>query len=129
MINNFELFNKKLLEFVEDLIFIFPEENDFRVFKNTCQWAIRIKMEFAQSLFHSCVYEPYGDKVINKDESFFIQESFQEYDQYLSQYNNDLNLVQKIKNIWKDLDDLNKDAIWQYLRVLVVLNKKCKDML
>jgi hypothetical protein len=127
MIDSYQLFNKKLLEFVEDLIFICPEVNDFRVFKDTCIWAIRIKKEFAQSLFHACVYEPYAGKVMNKDESFFIQENFNEYDQYIAMYSNDLNLVQKLKNIWSDLDDINKDAIWSYLRVLSVLNKKCID--
>lgn len=125
MIDSFELFNKKLLELVEDLIYICPEVNDFRVFKDTCIWATRLKKEFAQSLFHICVYEPYREKVLKKDESFFLEESYNEYNRYIAEYNNDLNLVQKLKSIWKDLDLANKDIIWKYLQVLIALNNKC----
>ena len=125
MIDNIELFNKKLLEFAEDLIFLCPEVNNFRIFRDTSIAAIKLDKGFARGLFHICVYEPYYDQVMNKDESFFLRESFKEYDRFLEEWQQDMNLVQQIKKIWLDLDDKNKETIWTYLRVLLALNKKC----
>jgi len=125
MIDNIELFNKKLLEFAEDLIFRCPEVNNFRIFRDTSIAAIKLDKGFARGLFHICVYEPYYDQVMNKDESFFLRESFKEYDRFLEEWQQDMNLVQQIKKIWLDLDDKNKETIWTYLRVLLALNKKC----
>lgn len=72
MINKYELFNKKLLEFAEDLIFICPEVHDFRIFRDSCTWAMKIKQSFPEELFYVCVCEPYSKEVIAKDETFFI---------------------------------------------------------
>lgn len=127
MIDSHELFNKKLLEFVDDLIYICPEVPDFRVFKDTCTWAIKLSKNFAQGLFNTCIAECYENQVLKKDESFFLEETYTEYNQYLEMYNNDLNLAQKLKSIWKDLDSDNKEVIWKYLHVLVLLNRRCLD--
>lgn len=127
MINAHDLFNKKLFEFTEDLMFIFPEVADFRVFWDTVNWAVAINRNIPQEFFNNCVVAPYTDKILNRDETFFLQESYDEYNAYLQEYNNDLNLVQKLKSIWKDLDEGNKATIWTYLRLLLVLSEKCKN--
>jgi hypothetical protein len=125
MIDKYELFNKKLVEFVEDIIYICPEVNDFRVFKMTCDWAVNLDVKFAQNMFDVCVAKPYASQILSKDENFFLKESYDEYNDYIKKYNHDLNLIQKLKSIWKDLDDVNKENIWKYMQVLLILNNRC----
>lgn len=126
MIDSYELFNKKLLEFAEDLIYICPDVTDFRVFHTTCVWAISFRKEFCQEFFNDNVLNIYGKRIHEQDESFFLQESYEVYHQYLQENYNDLNLLQKLKNIWKDLDQENKQTVWKYLKLLCILCEKCK---
>lgn len=125
MIDNYDLFNKKLTEFVDDLVYIFPEVHDFRILKRVLSVTIEFQKPFAQTMFNNCVAKPYSKQINEKDETFLLQETYEEYDQYIKEYQNDLNLVQKLKNIWKDLDHENKETIWTYFQVLLILNERC----
>ena len=127
MIDSYELFNKKLVEFAEDLIYICPDVTDFRLFYNTCVWAISFRKEFCQEFFQHNVLNLYGPRIHAKDESFFLQESYEVYHEFLKENYNDLNLLQQLKNIWKDLDAENKDTVWKYLKLLCILCEKCNS--
>ena len=129
MISNNELidvFNNKLVEFAKDLCYIFPSVNDFHIFLTACEWSICIDKKSPQSFFHSLVVHPFKDKILKKDESFFLCESYEEYSDYMKHYGHDLNLVQKLKKIWQTLDEGNKNIIWKYMQVLMCLSLKCK---
>lgn len=125
MVNQYELFNRKIVEFIENLIYIFPEVNDFKVFKTACDWAIGMDVTSAQQIFNICVGQPYEVQIMEKDEKFFLKENYDEYNDYIKLYGNDMNLVEKLKNIWSIIDESNKEVIWQYMQVLIFLNKRC----
>ena len=71
-----------------------------------------------QEMFNSCVAVPYGDKINTKNEDFFLEECV-----YNAQYA-DINIVNKLKNKWRTLNDDNKEVVWKYLHVLMALNSK-----
>jgi len=120
-----DLFNKKLSEFIEDLIFIYPGVDDFKIFKTTCAWASRLDKKAPQYFFNACVVVPYEQKVMSRDEDFFLCETYIEYNDYMNQYGQNLDIVEKLKHIWKTLDAANKEVIWKYMQVLVYLSKQC----
>lgn len=122
-----EMFNKKLLEFAKDLVYIFPTVSSFYTFKTACEWSICIDKSSPQSFFNTLVVEPFKDKILVKDESFFLYESYEEYSEYMNHYGHDLNLVNKLKQIWQTLDDENKEIIWKYMQVLLCISLKCKS--
>lgn len=126
MVDLFDLFNRKLEEFAQDLVYIFPTVTDFRVFLDTCKWSILIDTAAPQALFEHLVVGPFGEKILHRDESFFLDQSYEGYNDYIAHYGHDLNLITKLKKIWLTLDEENKTMIWKYMQVLLVLSQKCK---
>ena len=113
-----DMFNRKLCEFIDDLTCSFPELNDFKLFKNMLELAIYIDKKSPHKMFDNTVAKLYRDKIISKNEDFFLDE------QYNTAYN-DINLINKLKTVWKTIDNSNKEIIWQYMNVLLILNDRC----
>ena len=118
----FDLFNRKLAEFMDDLIIACPDvERQFTVFKDVLGWAIAMDKRYPCGIFESTVMVPYGDQIKKRDENFFLQKAYTEYNDMYKQYYNDLNIVEKLKNVWSTLDDHNKETVWTYMEVLMQL--------
>lgn len=113
------MFNRKIDEFVNDLIVAFPEINDFKVFKSMLELTIYMDPTAPQRMFNDTVAKKYTEKILDYNESFFLEEA--SYDENYT----DINLVNKLKGVWKSLDTHNKSIIWKYLHVLLQLNRRC----
>lgn len=121
-VDYYDLFNRKLYEFLEDLIYISPDmERQFTVFKDVLGWAIAVNKTYPCGIFESTVLDPYHDQIKNRDEQFFLKEKYETYNEYYKSYYNELNIVEKLKNVWRTLDDHNKETVWQYMDVLLQL--------
>lgn len=118
----FECFNNKMYEFLEDLSVCFPEIRDINLLKNGFQLARTIDMQMPRGVFNEHIAAKYESKILNKDEEFLMSN---DYSDELKEHNVDMDVISRIKGIWGSLDDKDKDAIWKYLQVLVLLNKKC----
>ena len=116
MTSNNDLLNKKMIEFLDDLIYILPNINDFQVLKSSCQMLLVFNNNAVYKLF-KYISDTYSTNIINKDESFFLMQSYESY-------TNDMNLIEKLKSNWKDLDTGNKETIWKYLQVLIILCRR-----
>ena len=114
------MFNKKLLEFISDLILVCPDINPLKVFKMSVNMATITDKKLPESAFYETVVIPYGKKVVDKDEAFFLSES------YDAVKNSDLNLIEQLKGTWRTLDACNKITVWNYLQVLLVLSNKAR---
>lgn len=62
----------------------------------------------------------FKDKIMKKDEGYFIQidikkEKFKK---------NDINEILKLKNIYNNVDEESKNNIWSYLQVLMVITEE-----
>lgn len=122
MIDSNTLFNKKFEEFLDDLIDTFPSESDLRAMRSMLDWSIRVMgVSVPQEMFNSCVAIPYGDKIMARNESFFLEECV-----YDTRYA-DINIINKLKSKWTVITDENKTIVWKYMHVLMILNKKCED--
>jgi hypothetical protein len=118
------LFNRKLEEFASDLSITYGDIKDFKMLKNSIRLAVMMTPKVPQAIFHQYVYVPYETQIIEKDEAFFMAE---DYDDKLASAHANINLdiVHKIKTIWKSLAEDQKEIIWKYMQVLVVLNRRC----
>ena len=126
-VDYFDLFNRKLYEFMDDLIYICPDvERQFTVFKDVLGWAIAADKSYPSGIFESTVTVPYGDQIKQRDEKFFLKEAYNEYNDMYKSYYTDLNIVEKLKNVWTTLNDHNKKTVWQYFDVLVELSNRTK---
>jgi hypothetical protein len=109
-------------EFLKDLTNTFPDLKDIKLLRNGVNIAKVADMKLPQQVFDQTVALKYEKQILEKDENFFMNE---DYTEVLSTHGVDFNLVPQLKEVWTSLDESNKDAVWKYMQVLVLLNKKC----
>lgn len=124
-----EAFNNKLLEFLNDLICTFPEvHHDLKTLKHGVNMARNIDPQIPQTFFNERVASKYEDRILAKDDQFFLDH---DYTLDLSGLDSkvqgfDLDIIGRLKAMWGNVNAANRETIWKYLHVLLALNKKCK---
>lgn len=120
MIDVTQLFNMKFAEFLDDLVNSYPAETDLTAMRSMLTWTVDFMgPNVPREMFDSCVAVPYGDKIVARNEDFFLEECV--YDPTYA----DINIINKLKSKWKNLKECDKDIVWKYMHVLIALNKKC----
>ena len=119
--NYLDQFNDTFVELVQDLIRAFPSDGDFRMYKLAIQGASFADKSLVQGVFHERVSTVYGDKIMARDEAFFIDNDYADMKQEFSQAEK---LIQKLKDCWTKLTAEQKDVVWKYMRILVLLDRK-----
>lgn len=119
--NYLDQFNDTFIELVDDLIRAFPSDSDFRMYKLALQGASMATPTLIQKVFHERVTLTYGDKIMARDEDFFILNEYAEMRQEFSQGEK---IIQKLKNCWGNLTAEQRDIVWKYMRTLVLLDRK-----
>ena len=117
-------FNNVIFKFIDDLINTFPEESEFKVYKQTL---VILKAANAKKM---CVLfknysDIYRDKINGKDESFFINNDYSELKEANDEsFNTDSvgAIINKLKVYWGELSNENKDKIWKYLNTMIKLS-------
>lgn len=131
MANNFDLFNKKLIEMLDDLILVLRHEcpdqvNQFEGFKILTNTCVIMDNTTPQKLFNKTVSIPYEKYILEKNEKFFLDQSYEEVIEPNLSIDSG-SLVDKMKSVWRNLDSANKDTMWKYMQVLVALNRRCMN--
>ena len=112
-------FNNVLINFIEDCILVFPEENDFKIYKKGLQVYQKYNPKKILTIFNEYMVL-YKVKILDKDETFFLENNYE----IIQKYNNKeiFDIINKIKTYWKILDDNNKTKIWDYLLLLIQIS-------
>ena len=119
-------FNEKLVEFVKDLILLY-NDNDLYNFKNSINMVNMIDERKPIKIFRDVIVNKYKKQLFTKDEQFFLEHH---YDDEMAcrekkeEVDMSTNLVVKIKSYWKHLTNENKEIIWKYFKILVILCEK-----
>jgi hypothetical protein len=109
------IFNTKLIEFLQDLRTTFPNIPEFSTYETMTQASIMFNNDIASSIFKNNVEIPFGDKIDAKDDSFILDQKYEDADQ---------SLVCALKKVWHELDQENKDMVWKHVQLLNVLSRK-----
>jgi hypothetical protein len=118
---NVAKFNRTFGEFVSDLISVFPNDTEFRM----VQLAIT-GLQFAspcvlQEGFHERVVVPFGDKILARDEGFFLDA---DYSKETADVEDAAQFIQKVKHMYRQMKEDDRAVVWKYMRVLVLLSNK-----
>ena len=108
--NLIKAFNKLVFQFNDDLIAVFPQENDFKLSRNTFELLDKVNYKKIFELVgpHLIVHKDY---ILQRDENFFITTDASKYVE-----SDDLIIIKKLRDYWKkDMDDANKEKVWSYL--------------
>jgi len=114
-------FNNLIFKFTDDLIETFPEENDFKVYKRALSILKSANAKKMCAIFKSYSYI-YREKILNKDESFFLENDYSEIKEANGDENTVEQVINKLKKYWHELSQENKDKIWKYLETLIKLS-------
>ena len=117
---------KQVVDLMNQLCLIFPEENDFVLFRESINWAMKNNpnMVAEQMIIH--VY-PHKDIIVANDDSFFATDKLIKSE--LENVDGNKNLIMdkffRIKELWqKSLTEENKTIIWKFMNIFVVLCEK-----
>ena len=121
------IFNEKFLEFIKDLIETFPDDRDFKMCKQSFNLLLMVDAKKPVEMFNTYAMK-YKEKIILKDESFFLEHDFKEELEKNVDPNFSVELLVKLKNCWKTLTLKNKQVIWNYLELLYKIEEKVKNM-
>lgn len=108
--------------FVNELVGMYPDDPDFSMFLTT----LKLMRSTNPSLLVKYVYEntnAFEEKILNKDEGFFLEYSFSEYSQDV-----DLNIFVKLKEYVKIMSPSSKDNVWKYIQNIYRLSKAISNL-
>lgn len=120
----YETFNSKALEFINDLIESFPEfKEQFLKAKTGLNFVSTLDYKTPCNIYKTYVYYKYEKAIKERNEEIFLERDIvYDYDnrdekQYWDSF------ISNIKEIWKTLDDTNKNIIWDYFNILNTVTK------
>lgn len=117
-------FCNTLIRFFEELKETFPEEREIRLALETIQNAKKINPGLVRDMFYEHVTGPLHDPIVKEDDQAIIVHARGKLSQ---QFNEILPAISIFDKHWATLSDDNRQIIWKYLKVLIVLNKKARD--
>lgn len=128
MSSNLQRFNTQLENMLDDLIRIFPDAKDIKVYREKFLLARGANSQLVLLVFLKYVY-PYKQKIFDRDEDFFLSDNLTNEitnnDEIRKETEADseyiLTKALGLKGLWKRMDEEQRDTLWTYFRVLVVL--------
>lgn len=127
----FTVFNKQAEDFFKNIIDGFPStpefeivKKEFRSLKGGFSMLKTISEKQPQLIFKEYIVKEYRDKILNKDESFFLDKK---YDITSKQKDYWIEFIANIKKIWITMDDRSKENMWNFFTLLVYLSDKCDN--
>jgi hypothetical protein len=112
-----DIFNSKVIEFFQQLS-VYDNIVNFTMYKNSVIASILIDKYSIRNMFNVTVVKDYSEKITSKSDTFFLEQTYEEWNQQ------DISIINAIKKIWVEIDNISKNCIWDYLNVLLYLNKK-----
>jgi hypothetical protein len=121
MTSNLSRFNEQVLNFLNEISRLFPEDKGLKTFYHTVDFMKKTNPREIMNQFKEFVY-PYKSQILSKDESFFLNNSFSDS----IKDNNSISEMLRIKTIWTSgkLTQNDKDCIWNYFKVFIYLIEK-----
>ena len=117
----FELFNRKMQDFIEDLEPLLRHVAEYQILAKSTQWLWAMDARQNQQLFHEWVVTPFEAQIRARDEEFFLRVEVSS-----SVPSNSVGVVSMLRNEWHGLSASDRTAVWSHLQVLVVLSERCR---
>jgi hypothetical protein len=121
-------FNTHFFDFIEDLLGIFPNNNDLVLAKSSFDTIKKANPTAIIKSWVKFVYIPYKDVIDNGDISFFFDKDYSEDLSAVSNANKILNIIDTLRAPIKEMGDTNKEHTIKYIQNLSKLSMMYNDM-
>lgn len=116
------LFNRKLIDMLEDLASSFPMVPEFAMaITPPARMLLNMDPKQGQRMFNEYVALPYESHILARDEAFLLAR--EDFGPCGANVNGDIVIM--IKSVWRGASPADREAIWQHLHVLILLNRRC----
>ena len=118
------IFNDKVSEFLKELQNAYPEIDQFKRLKAAFNLLSSVQEDAPVKIFKRVVLDRFKDKILSSNEDFFLD--YADYDgieNYSKRPEYWADFFEQLKSLWKDMSQDNKDAIWKYMKLLVLLGE------
>lgn len=110
----------QLEAFTDALTKMYPDDADFSLFSTT----VRITKQANPLLVIHTIRDsilPFKDQIFAKDESFFLERDYTEFEKDVTDAGAGLDIFEKLKKYVKDMSPASKDNVWMYAQNLLKL--------
>ena len=113
--SNISKFNNQLKEFVEDLRSL--NMNNIEELDNGLYY-LKFNSKLGINMFRECILDDDMKRIMifKQNDSFFLS---QNENYYNNKHNVTLSMINEIKEKWKSLENIEKQKIWNYLKILI----------
>ena len=115
-------FNKHFFEFLDDIITIFPENKDIVIAKTSFDTIKRANPSAILKAWFTYVYSPYKDVIDNGNITFFFEKDYRGDLANLSNSNDIMKMIDKIREPIRSMSDTNKEHSMKYIQNLSKLS-------
>ena len=115
------IFVNKLISFFEDLSETFPEEREIKLATEALQGVKKINPRLMFDMFVEYVKKPLQEHIMKEDEEKIIAFARAAID---SQFNEISPALMIFDKHWSTMTEKNQRAVWNHLKVLVILADK-----
>jgi hypothetical protein len=119
----YDSFNSKALELFTDLSNSFPNLTEFKKLKTGLIMMSNIDVKSPERIFKKFISDKFRQQILSKDEEFFLKHN--EYEIWSNRKDYWLDFISQIKDVWSTIDNDNKEIIWKYFHILIILSDKC----
>lgn len=123
-VNILKVFNDHLLEFVEDIENVFPEEVDIKTAKNLFITIKKTNPRLIPKAWFKYVAEPYREQVERGDYDFFINK---DYSTDLSRHSHGDKIVEAIDRLRAPIKNMNAEDQAKTMEYVQNLSRLCYD--
>lgn len=116
-------FNKHFFEFLDDVISIYPENEEIKNARNSFQLIQSASTTAIIKAWYKFVYIPYKEIIERGDITFFFEKDYSSDISHLSNSNEIMRIIDKVREPVRTMDDKNKKHSCDYLSNLCKLSE------
>lgn len=111
-------FNTLFFSFLDDIIEIFPENDDIAVAKTSFEGIKKWNASIIIKVWFQYIYTPYNEYIDRGDISFFINKDYNADLAYLANASDVMIAIDKIRNPIKEMGEVNQQHSMTYIQKL-----------
>tara|TARA_B000000477_G_C6006248_1_gene191274 strand:- start:298 stop:696 length:399 start_codon:yes stop_codon:yes gene_type:complete len=117
-----ELFCSQLMEFMDDIILVFPNNLDIKTGRTFVVGLIKVSKKKLMGIWKTSIVDIYDEAIMNGDKNYFINKDYS-YDLGVGGTDKMMDIVEEIRLLIRNTSEENKDKAIKYLQNL---SKICK---
>lgn len=106
------VFNKKLMEFVKEVVEMYPNNKDFKSMRSQLRMIMSSAEELPIQKFKKYVSIKYRENIDSRNEDFFLK---------LDLTGTPFASFNYLKDMWTNTSETTKEAMWKYVELLTKL--------